>query len=165
MRTKTIVNVVAWTASLAATSFAADPRGADPPLDPPAVRSPSALGADAADGQTFLEWNPGLEETLAGYRVYRRAPEGSGFEVVTPAPIEGTTFTDTGLANVRVYRYRVASVLRDGRESEPSNEVAIEPRAAAPPQVIEGPADIQVPGFERIRVARALTILFENGLG
>ena len=112
---------------------AAEPLAANPPFDAPAVRPSSALTADAADGQAFLEWNPGLEDDLAGYRVYRRAPEGSRFEWVTAKPIEGTTFTDTGLTNGMAYRYRVTSVLPDGKESEPSNEIAVEPRAPALP--------------------------------
>ena len=136
---------------------------AAPSFDPPAVRSPSALIADAADGQAFLEWNPGLEENLAGYRVYRRPAQGNGFELVTPKPIAGTTFADTGLRNGLACRYRVTSVLRDGKESEPSNEVVVEPRAAGAPTVTVGPADIQVPGSEAIHLPRALTILFENG--
>jgi hypothetical protein len=150
-------------AALTANLASVDPAAAHPSFDPPAVRSPSALTADAADGQAFLEWNPGLEDDLAGYRVYRCAPEGSGFEPVTPKPIEGTTFTDTGLTNGLAYHYRVTSVLRDGKESEPSNEIAVEPRVAAAPKVTVGPADIQVPGFEAIRLPRALTVLFENG--
>jgi hypothetical protein len=136
---------------------------ATPSFDPPAVRSPSALTADAADGQAFLEWNPGLEDDLAGYRVYRRAPESSRFERVTAKPIEGTTFTDTGLTNGLAYRYRVTSVLREREESEPSNEIAVDPHATVAPVVTEGPAVIQVPGFEAIRLPRALTVLFENG--
>ena len=60
---------------------------------------PRALTADVADGQALLEWNPGLEDDLAGYRVYRRAPERSGFEPFTPHPIEWTTFTDAGLVH------------------------------------------------------------------
>jgi hypothetical protein len=150
-------------AALTATLAPAEPLAANPSFGPPAVRSPSALTADAADGQAFLEWNPGLEDDLAGYRVYRRAPEGSRFEWVTAKPIEGTTFTDTGLTNGMAYRYRVTSVLREGEESEPSNEIAVDPHATVAPVVTEGPAVIQVPGFEAIRLPHALTVLFENG--
>jgi hypothetical protein len=116
MKAKSIVNAVVWIASLTAYLAAADPSTANPSFDPPTVQSPSALTADAADGQAFLEWNPGLEDDLAGYRLYRRAPEGSGFAPVTPKPIEWTTFTDTGLANGRTCLYRVTSVLRNGKE-------------------------------------------------
>jgi hypothetical protein len=149
MKAKTIVNLVAWMASLTANLALADSPAANPPFDPPAVRPPSALTGDAADGQAFLEWNPGLEDDLAGYRVYRHAPEGSRFEAAESKPIEGTTFTDTGLTNGLAYRYRVTTVLRDGKESEPSNEIAVKPRAAAAPKVTEGPADIQVPAWIR----------------
>jgi len=163
IKANSTVNAVLWTTLLSARLAVADPSAAKPAFDPPTVRSPAALVAAAADGQAFLEWNPGLEDDLAGYLVYRRVPQGSEFERVTLKPIERTTFTDTGLANGRACRYRVASVLRDGKESEPSNEITVEPRASAAPKVTEGPADIQVPGFEAIRLPRALLVLFENG--
>jgi hypothetical protein len=163
VKTNTIVNLALWMAWLTANLASADSSADAPPFDPPSIRPPSALTADAADSQAFLEWNPGLEDDLAGYRVYRRAPQGSRFELVTPKPIERTTFTDTGLANALAYRYRVTSVLRGGKESDPSNEITVEPGAVAAPQVTEGPADIQVPGFDPIHLSRALTILFENG--
>lgn len=38
----------------------------------PILREPSALIADAGDKKAYLEWNPNLEENLAGYHVYRR---------------------------------------------------------------------------------------------
>ena len=37
-------------------------------------------------------------------------------------------------------------------------------RSPEPSQkVTEGPADLEVPGFEAIRLTRALTVVFENG--
>jgi hypothetical protein len=163
MKAHAIVNMVLWITVLGATLAPADSPLANPPFDPPAVRSPAALTADTADGQAFLEWNPGLEENLAGYRLYRRAPEASRFEPVTSNLIARTTFTDSGLTNGRAYHYRVTSVLRNGEESEPSNEILAQPRLAAAPRVTEGETDVQVPGFDPIHLPRALTVLFENG--
>jgi len=53
-------------AALTADLASAEPAVANRAFDPPVVRSPSALTADTADGQAFLELNPGLEDDLAG---------------------------------------------------------------------------------------------------
>jgi hypothetical protein len=55
-----LLNLV--TAALRPNTAAATPSAADPSLDQPDMRSRSALSGDAADGQLFLEWNPGFED-------------------------------------------------------------------------------------------------------
>jgi hypothetical protein len=163
MKAKKFATVVAWTASFFAWLASANSPVAAPFFEAPAVRPPSALTADAANAQVFLEWNPGLEDNLAGYRVYRRAPDGSRFVAITTNVLDQATFTDTGLTDGLSYHYRVTSMLRNGKESDPSKEITVKPRPVAPPNVTEGPADIKVPGMESNHIRRALTVIFENG--
>lgn len=94
MKANSTVNAVLWTTLLSAKLVAADPSAAKPAFDPPTVRSPAALAADAADGQAFLEWNPGLEDLR-----WPTAPGSGGTEWARP----GTSRTGSAhVANVTV---------------------------------------------------------------
>ncbi len=132
-------------------------------FDPPAIRRPSALVAEGADGQVFLEWNPNLEEGLAGYHVYRRGSSQTQFACVTPKILNRPAYTDTQLDNGTPYHYRVTALLGGGQESEPSNEVSAAPRVVRSAQITSSAAEWRVPSLEPIRIPHALTMVFENG--
>ena len=81
--------------------------------------APSALAAQAGDKEVRLKWEaPGSfldGAPMTGelrYVVLRGAGDGP-LAPVTPAPVAGTTFTDTGLENDTAYRYAVQAVRVD----------------------------------------------------
>ncbi len=131
--------------------------------DAPAVRRPSGLVADAGSGKAYLEWNPGLEQDLAGYRVYRKDGEQAAFKCVTPKLLTTPELVDRGLENGRTVRYYVTAALKTGLESGPSNEAEVTPREVKPPEVSVGSVEVRVPGYEPVKVAKAVSVTFENG--
>jgi len=75
--------------------------------------------ACAGNGTVLLSWPP--VAGAAGYLVRRSLPEthGVGADLVTPAAIKETTFSQSGLANGRALRYLVSPVFeREGRRVE-----------------------------------------------
>ena len=84
---------------------------------PPVVRLPSGLIADAGDGKAYLEWNPNLEENLAGYLVYRQDGGAGAYKRISSKIITAPEFVDRGLKNGQVARYRVTAISRTGVES------------------------------------------------
>ena len=91
---------------------------------PPAP--PSGLVAVQEGSAVRLFWNPGAENDLLGYRVYRRSGDDDfariGDEIV-PQP----SFLDAGMAAGAVVRYRVTAIDRavPPNESGPSSEVEV----------------------------------------
>ena len=81
--------------------------------------APSGLAAQAGDKEVRLKWDA-PKSLLDGapapgelrYVVLRAAGDGA-LAAVTPAPVAGTTFTDTGLENDTAYRYAVQAVRVD----------------------------------------------------
>lgn len=85
--------------------------GAPPP--PATLPAPSGVGTSGAtEASMVIAW--AAVDGAAGYHVYREAAR------VTPAPVAGTSHTDTGLAPATTYRWTVTAVDGDGRESAPS---------------------------------------------
>jgi glycosidase len=95
-------------------------------LTPPAA--PTGLHATASTGAVSLGWNPVAD--AAGYNVYRSSVSGGGYLKVNGAPVTGTSFDDTGLANGVVEYYVVKAVDTAGNESDASNEVSATPHLA-----------------------------------
>jgi len=129
----------------------------------PAVRNPSGLVADAGNGKVFLEWNPGLEENLSGYHVYRQDSAKGLYKQVSSKLLVKPEFVDKGLKNGRSVRYRVTAVLKTGLESGKSNITEVMPRETKAPVVTSGEMVILVPGFDTIRVSNGISVMFENG--
>jgi fibronectin type 3 domain-containing protein len=104
--------------------------------------APSGLAVQAGDKEVRLKWEtPGsfLDGAPATgelrYVVLRAAGDG-GLAPVTPAPVAGTTFTDTGLENDTAYRYAVQAVRVDpeGTARGPASAaVAATPVDTTPP--------------------------------
>ncbi len=83
--------------------------------------APTGLAVtDDGDGQVSLAWN--AVNGAAAYNLYRSPVSGGGWVKVNAAPLAGTSFTDAGLQNGRVYHYVVTALDAAGNESGPSNE-------------------------------------------
>jgi len=101
-----------------------------PSSDGTAPGVPSGLMASADDGSVTLDWADGVEADLAGYRVYRRAADGT-WPAAPTASVTASTWSDGGRANGTEYAYRVTAVDAAGNESAPSGIVAATPTAPA----------------------------------
>jgi fibronectin type 3 domain-containing protein len=105
-------------------------------LEPPAA--PTGLQQTGeGDGRVSLSWN--AVAGAASYNVYRSPVSGGGYVRASSAPVTGTTFTDTGLANAHLYYYVVRALDAAGNESADSNEVS------ALPHLTIGWANLQWP--------------------
>jgi hypothetical protein len=96
-------------------------------VGPPDTQAPSApvgVAAAAAGLTVALTWNANSEADLAGYRVYRSATPGSGYELVTAQLVTGATYNDTTPA-AGAYYYVITAVDQSGNESIPSQEVNV----------------------------------------
>lgn len=93
-------------------------------LTPPAAPAGLALIDEGVTTST-LNWN--AVAGAAGYNVYRSPVSGGGFIKVNSSPINGTTFTDSGLTVGRKYFYVVKALDIAGNESAASNEVSALP--------------------------------------
>ena len=98
---------------------------------------PSGLVAVQEGSAVRLLWNPGAENDLEGYRVYRRLGEGE-FAGIGGAIVRQPSFLDTGVAPGTVVRYRVTAIDRavPPNESAPSSEVEL--RVVADPGTTPG---------------------------
>ena len=80
--------------------------------------------------RTELSWRESVSADVEGYHIYRSGPDGSGFERLTLAPVEETTFGDAARDPRGRYRYAVTAV--DGaeppNESLPSESRTVSPR-------------------------------------
>ncbi len=99
-----------------------------PPLGLVAVQEGSAVR---------LFWNPGPENDIDGYRVYRQSGD-TGFAPVGTAIVRQPSYLDAGVAPDTVVRYRVTAIDRADvpNESGPSTEVEV--RVAAEPGTAPG---------------------------
>ncbi|MCE9584357.1 MAG: fibronectin type III domain-containing protein, partial [Planctomycetes bacterium] len=100
----------------------------------PRYPTPSGLTLDSTTdtGATF-HWSEvtGVSDLL-GYNVWRSGTSGSGYAKLTPSPISGTTFTDSGLTP-GTYYYVVTAKATGGDESSNSNEISAVITGGTPP--------------------------------
>lgn len=98
---------------------------------------PSGLVAVQEGSAVRLLWNPGAENDLDGYRVYRRAGE-EVFARIGGEIVRQPSFLDTGVAAGTLVRYRVTAIDRAviPNESGPSAEVEL--RIVADPGTAPG---------------------------
>jgi hypothetical protein len=94
-------------------------------IDLAAPAAPALQSADEGEGQVELTWGPAAG--AAAYNVYRSPVSGGGYVKANGAPVGGTSFTDTGLVNGRLYHYVVRALDAAGNESPASNELAALP--------------------------------------
>jgi glycosidase len=109
------------------------PQGTD--LVPP--EPPTGLQASGGDGLVELAWDtvPGA----TGYYVYRSPVSGGGYRRLNETPQGASSYSDTTVANGRLYYYVVTAVDKVGNESARSNE------AEALPHLTIGWANLQWP--------------------
>ena len=70
----------------------------------------------------ILNWNPSTSAVI-GYRVYRSTQSGTGYALMTPTLVSGTSFRDSTVAKGQTYFYVITSVDANFHESGFSNEV------------------------------------------
>lgn len=88
---------------------------------PPAA--PAGLNAVASAAGVELTWDPNAEPDLAGYRIYRAAPDGA-FEKIGE-PRENPSFSDRKTEAGKKYRYAVSAYDQTGNESARSEPVEV----------------------------------------
>jgi hypothetical protein len=102
-------------AGLAVSSFVGEPTTAvfDNPTVAPGEVSP-LVQACAGNGAVLLTWPP--VSHAVGYRVRRSTPATPGFaaDLLTPAPITESSFSDTRLPNDKPVRYLVSPIFEQG---------------------------------------------------
>ena len=102
----------------------------------PAVRTGKGVAAISDWGACYIlgkvqrrrhiiSWPVG-EPGLAGFELYRRRPERS-WVMLTRLPAETGTLTDKDLAKGKIYAYRFVLIDANGKKSQPSEWVAMEP--------------------------------------
>jgi glycosidase len=105
-------------------------------LEPPAAPAGLHVTSEGA-GRVGLEWNAAAG--AASYDVYRSPVSGGGYVKANTAPVTGTSFLDTGLANAHTYFFVVRGLDGAGNGSTDSNEVS------ALPHLTIGWANLQWP--------------------
>jgi hypothetical protein len=84
---------------------------------------PQGLVALSEEGRVRLVWQESAAPDLAGYRIYRRGPDGEDFQPLPGGLVTATEHAVRDLAPGATYRYRVTAVDRLGNESRPSETV------------------------------------------
>ncbi len=125
-----------------------------------APRAPRNLQGSPGDSQVALKWDPPSElvdGTPATGELRYLVLRGTGAEgplaPVTPEPLTGTSFTDTGLANDTEYRWAVRAVRVDPRGTATgtaSAAVAASPVDTTPPSPPGNLAAVPTPGTVRL---------------
>ena len=80
------------------------------PIDTFPPKSPTGLVAVASEGAISLVWDPNEESDIAGYLVLRQATTDATLQVITPDPIEGTSYRDEEVMADQNYIYAVMAV-------------------------------------------------------
>ena len=91
---------------------------------PPAP--PTGLIVLAEPGRARVLWEPSAAGDLAGYLVYRRTADGSGFDRLTTEPGLELEYLDSAVSSGRGYSYYVSALDLSGNESEASETVDVE---------------------------------------
>ncbi|MFO8082542.1 MAG: fibronectin type III domain-containing protein, partial [Armatimonadota bacterium] len=101
-------------------------------------RAPQDVTWQADGGAVALTWEPpAYSRETRGYLVYRSEQSGDGYELLTPEPVEATTWRDETVEAGEAYYYVLTSIEHSGLESGYSAEVA---RAG-----VDVPAEIDEP--------------------
>lgn len=88
-------------------------------------RPPQNLQWKADGAAVALSWEPSpYSRETRGYLIYRSDQSGDGYRLLTPEPVEGTTWRDTTAQPGRPYYYVITSIEHSGLESGYSAEVA-----------------------------------------
>ena len=93
---------------------------------------PRGLVLVAGEGFISLNWEPGPEKDLAGYKVWRRAASEEDFRALTPQPILENAYTDRAVEKGVRYTYTLTAVDALGNESGRSATAAETAREGRP---------------------------------
>jgi hypothetical protein len=69
-----------------------------------------------------LTWTASVSEAVTGYKVYRSTVNGSSYQLVSLAPITGTTYVDGVVTSGMTYYYVVTAVDANNNESGYSSQ-------------------------------------------
>lgn len=72
-----------------------------------------------------LTWEPVVDVTLVGYKVYRQLNCQGNFELITSVPVVTTTFTDATVISNSQYCYAIRAIDNKNNESSNSNILSI----------------------------------------
>jgi len=110
-----------WNEGPPSEEIAATPQKLTPPSPP------KRLIAVPAERKIFLTWDENKEPEVAGYNIYRSLSPKTGFILITPSPLNKTTFTDMDVLPKIKYYYRVTAIdnAPEPNESLPSEEVEV----------------------------------------
>jgi len=91
-----------------------------------AVIALSGTGTVAAH-EVDLRWDPPTNSPVPviGYNVYRSVGSSASFSAINPSPVATAVYIDSTVMSGTTYLYIVRSVDGSGRESSPSNQIAI----------------------------------------
>jgi fibronectin type 3 domain-containing protein len=106
------------------------------PIDKDPPKKPSGFYGYAEFNKIRLFWNRANDNTVIGYRVYRKVGKEGKFECLTEFPISSDsllTFTDKNVKPIIIYYYYVVSVDKVGNESEPTQILALSIPDLLPP--------------------------------
>ena len=109
---------------------------------------PSLLSAEQETYQVVLNWLPGRENDIDGYRLYRRDNQpGSPFKRLHKALLKQTSYADDTAQPLSAYRYRVAAVDRYGNESKTTPGILFRTTAFSKP--LSAPQALQLQSDEQ----------------
>jgi fibronectin type 3 domain-containing protein len=92
----------------------------------PAPLSPGGLRVVRSGEQVKIIWNPSLQKSANGYRIYRRIDGQEKTAIAANIiPANESTYTDTKITRGTRYYYSIAAVDIYGREGSPSDEISI----------------------------------------
>lgn len=97
------------------------PTNSNPPL------APVRLVTRAGDQSIVLQWEPGSDEHVVGYHVYRRTPPSETLTKLTAAPVPIQSFADVNVTNGQAYKYTIRAVNSAQQESPESAIVSATP--------------------------------------
>jgi fibronectin type 3 domain-containing protein len=101
----------------------------------PAYSIPAGLTLDSNGiASVSMHWSAVSEPDLAGYLVYRGTASGGPYTQITPSPLAGTSFIDTGLA-AGTYYYVVTAKSTGAEESAWSNQIVGTPTEVPAPDL------------------------------
>jgi len=89
---------------------------------PPAA--PSNLMIISGDTYISLSWEANREKDFAGYKVWRKGEGEADFVLLTPDLVTETSFKDSAVEKNKRYYYAIATVDRNGNESQKSESVS-----------------------------------------
>jgi hypothetical protein len=101
------------------------------PLVAFAIEAPTGLVGRSGDQSVVLHWDPVMDASLAGYRVYRSLASNGPFTLQTTALLTTPGFCDLAVANGQPNFYRITAVTTNAAESASTAVLAAVPHVFA----------------------------------